>query len=147
MREKRYKAVCWVQDRDVLLAWQRVSESTGQREGTRQRARWRRPEFPRWSLVEPPTSEPSRECTLSTSACIICLDAEPEPIQSGCACRGDAGLAHVKCRAEAATHRQQSTGISNEFRMVQVRDFWAKFHWCYEDGTGGDVVWHGVRST
>ena len=42
------------------------------------------------------------------SACIICLDAETEPIQSGCACRGDAGLAHVKCRAEAAVHRQES---------------------------------------
>ena len=44
----------------------------------------------------------------SKNACIICLDAEPEPIQSGCACRGDAGLAHVKCRAEAAVHRQES---------------------------------------
>ena len=29
--------------------------------------------------------------------CIICLDGgeDPEPIQCGCACRGDAGLAHV----------------------------------------------------
>jgi hypothetical protein len=32
--------------------------------------------------------------------CIICLDNDPPPIQSGCACRGDAGLAHVECRAE-----------------------------------------------
>jgi Tfp pilus assembly protein PilF len=38
-------------------------------------------------------------------ACIICLDSEPPPIQSGCACRGDAGLAHIECRAEAAAHR------------------------------------------
>lgn len=38
------------------------------------------------------------------SGCIICLDTgNPPPIQSGCACRGDAGLAHVNCRVEAAT--------------------------------------------
>jgi hypothetical protein len=38
-------------------------------------------------------------------ACIICLsNGDPLPIQSGCACRGDAGLAHVECRAEAAAH-------------------------------------------
>ena len=45
----------------------------------------------------------------STGACIICLDEEPPPIQSGCACRGDAGLAHVACRMEAAVHRHEST--------------------------------------
>jgi hypothetical protein len=40
------------------------------------------------------------------SVCIICLDVgDPPPIQSGCGCRGDAGLAHVGCRAEAAVHR------------------------------------------
>ena len=36
------------------------------------------------------------------SVCTICLDGEP--IQSGCACRGDAGLAHIECRAMAAAH-------------------------------------------
>jgi hypothetical protein len=30
-------------------------------------------------------------------ACVICLDASPPPIQSGCACRGDSGLAHIAC--------------------------------------------------
>ena len=34
--------------------------------------------------------------------CFICLDTSPSPIQSGCACRGAAGLAHLRCRAEAA---------------------------------------------
>ena len=34
--------------------------------------------------------------------CVICLDSSPPPIQSGCACRGDAGLAHVACRVKAA---------------------------------------------
>ena len=35
-------------------------------------------------------------------ACVICLDSEPAPIQSGCACRSDAGLAHVACMARYA---------------------------------------------
>jgi tetratricopeptide (TPR) repeat protein len=40
------------------------------------------------------------------SVCTICLDVgDPPPIQSGCGCRGDAGLAHVGCRAEAAAHK------------------------------------------
>ena len=42
--------------------------------------------------------------------CTICLDNDPLPIQSGCACRGDAGLAHVECRAEAAAHRMTHKG-------------------------------------
>jgi tetratricopeptide (TPR) repeat protein len=39
--------------------------------------------------------------------CVICYDGdeEPRPIQSGCACRGNAGLAHVECRAVDAAHR------------------------------------------
>ena len=36
-------------------------------------------------------------------ACIICLDTSPPPIQSGCACRGDSGLAHIACLVRAAT--------------------------------------------
>jgi hypothetical protein len=32
------------------------------------------------------------------AACVICLDMSVLPIQSGCACRGDAGLAHIECR-------------------------------------------------
>jgi hypothetical protein len=40
--------------------------------------------------------------------CTICLDSDPPPIQSGCACRGDSGLAHVECRAEAAAHRMKN---------------------------------------
>jgi tetratricopeptide (TPR) repeat protein len=54
------------------------------------------------------SAHPAHAATASASdggACIICLDSDPLPIQSGCACRGDAGLAHVECRAEAAAHR------------------------------------------
>jgi tetratricopeptide (TPR) repeat protein len=43
-------------------------------------------------------------------SCIICFDGDPRPIQSGCACRGDAGLAHVECRAMDAAHRMKNRG-------------------------------------
>ena len=36
------------------------------------------------------------------ACCVICLDSSPPLLQSGCACRGDAGLAHVACRVKAA---------------------------------------------
>ena len=39
-------------------------------------------------------------------ACIICLDTSPPPIQMGCACRGDSGLAHIDCLAQAAEARK-----------------------------------------
>jgi hypothetical protein len=62
------------------------------------------------------TSRPTAVAKASASdggACIICLDSEPAPIQSACACRGDAGLAHVDCRAEAAAHRMASSSNCN----------------------------------
>jgi len=34
--------------------------------------------------------------------CFVCLGTSPSPIQSGCACRGAAGLAHLCCRVQAA---------------------------------------------
>jgi hypothetical protein len=60
-------------------------------------------------------------------ACTICLDTDPLPIQSRCACRGDAGLAHVECRAMAAAHRLANT---------KVRDGWWKCSTCRQDFTG-----------
>jgi hypothetical protein len=47
--------------------------------------------------------------------CTICLESDPPPIQSGCACRGDAGLAHIECRISAAEYQQKlsSSGPSN----------------------------------
>ena len=38
-------------------------------------------------------------------ACFVCLEASPPPIQMGCACRGDAGLAHIGCLIHAAASR------------------------------------------
>jgi tetratricopeptide (TPR) repeat protein len=43
-------------------------------------------------------------------ACIICLETSPPPIQSGCACRGDSGLAHIACIVRAATSQQAQRG-------------------------------------
>ena len=39
--------------------------------------------------------------------CTICLDSGDEPgtVQRGCACRGDASLAHVSCLAEVAARK------------------------------------------
>jgi hypothetical protein len=59
------------------------------------------------SVTVTPTATATRGSSGGT--CIICLDVDPPPIQSGCACRGDAGLAHVACRAEAASHRMNAT--------------------------------------
>lgn len=43
-------------------------------------------------------------------ACTICLESDPTPVQKGCACRGDAGLAHLDCLIQAASHKQESSG-------------------------------------
>jgi hypothetical protein len=43
-------------------------------------------------------------------ACIVCLDSDPPPIQSGCACRSDTGLAHVGCLIEKAVAQQPHRG-------------------------------------
>ena len=50
--------------------------------------------------------------------CIICLENDPQPIQSGCACRGHAGLAHIECRIKVAEHAQQSS-----------TDYWGAKEW------------------
>ena len=44
-------------------------------------------------------------------ACIICLDSDPPPVQMGCACRGDSGLAHVDCLAQVAEHHAGPVGL------------------------------------
>jgi hypothetical protein len=41
-------------------------------------------------------------------SCTICFEHNPQPIQSGCGCRGDSGLAHVACRATAAEYVSES---------------------------------------
>ena len=59
--------------------------------------------------------------------CHICLEASPLPIQSGCACRGAAGLAHVDCRIQVATVLRVNKGL-------QV---WWECQTCLQPFTGG----------
>ena len=47
-------------------------------------------------------AEGSREGGSVVDVCLICYEASPPPIQSGCACRGPVGLAHLSCRVQAA---------------------------------------------
>ena len=53
-------------------------------------------------------AEGSREDGSDEDVCLICYEANPPPIQSGCACRGPAGLAHLACRVLAAQARVQA---------------------------------------
>ena len=75
-------------------------------------------------------------------ACVICLESDPPHIQSGCACRGDAGFAHVECRAEAATHRMTQS---------DALDGWWKCGTCGQEFTGAmrlglaEVWWSTVH--
>jgi hypothetical protein len=75
-------------------------------------------------------------------ACIICLESDPPPIQSGCACRGDAGLAHVECRAEEAAHRVASSDTTEGWCLCGTCG--QRFHWCHANGAGGDLVVQGA---
>ena len=59
-------------------------------------------------------------------ACIICLDTSPPPIQSGCACRGDSGLAHIACLVRAAVSQQAQRG----------NGVWQRCQTCKQDYTG-----------
>jgi hypothetical protein len=58
-------------------------------------------------LVEESAGVEPHECV-----CIVCLDSDPPPIQSGCACRSDTGLAHVGCLIEKAVAQQPHRGAA-----------------------------------
>jgi hypothetical protein len=62
---------------------------------------------------------PSRSWPMSSpvevECCIICLDSDPPPIQSGCACRSDTGLAHVDCLIQKAVSQQAHRGFTVRF--------------------------------
>ena len=69
--------------------------------------------------VDLPASDESR------GACTTCLESDPPPIQGGCACRSDAGLAHVGCRVKAA-----------ESKTRMVNDDWRVCSTCKQKFTG-----------
>jgi hypothetical protein len=66
------------------------------------------------------------EMAADGGACIICLDTSPPPIQFGCACRGDSGLAHIACLVQAAASQQAQRGSG----------VWQKCQTCKHDYTG-----------
>ena len=61
-----------------------------------------------------------------TGVCIICLDSDPPPIQSGCACRSDGGLAHVECLVAKAVAQQPHRG----------NEVWRECQTCTQEFTG-----------
>ena len=74
------------------------------------------------------------------ACCIICLDSDPPPIQSGCACRSDSGLAHLDCLIEKAVSQQAHRG----------NKVWWECQTCGEEFTGamrtglGEAWWSRV---
>ena len=52
---------------------------------------------------------PEVEDSPGGARCAICLDGggEPAPIQRGCCCRGDGGLAHLSCMAQLGAHKEE----------------------------------------
>jgi hypothetical protein len=72
-----------------------------------------------YGLLRFGSDEPKQQCT-------ICLDSDPPPIQSGCACRSDTGLAHVGCLIEKAVAQQPHRG----------KKAWRECQTCGHDFTG-----------
>ena len=70
--------------------------------------------------------------------CNICLDGseEPPPIQRGCCCRGDGGLAHLACMVQLAAHNDEQEGCWGG---------WWECGTCKEDFTG--AMQHGLALT
>jgi hypothetical protein len=72
---------------------------------------------------------------------VICLDSDPPPIQSGCACRSDSSLAHLECLVEKAV-------VQRAHRGGKV---WSKCQTCGQNFTGamptglGEAWWSRVR--
>ena len=80
-------------------------------------------------------AEGSREGRSDGDVCLICLAASPPPIQSGCACRGPAGLAHPGCRVKAAEALVQRKGRSR---------WWFTCQTCEQMFTG--TMWIGLAN-
>jgi hypothetical protein len=70
-------------------------------------------------------------------ACIICLDTSPPPIQSGSACRGDAGLAHIDCLVDCLVQlAAQQAQRGNEVWAHRGREVWRQCRICQQAFTG-----------
>ncbi len=77
----------------------------------------------------------------ANGACYICYESQPPPIQSGCACRDEAGFVHVDCMVQAAVSQMEHRG----------RIAWCQCHTCKQFFTGAmrtglaEAWWARVR--
>ena len=87
-------------------------------------------------------AEGSRQGSSDEDVCLICLEASPPAIQSGCACRGPAGLAHPGCRVKAAQTLVERKGSNM---------WWFTCQTCEQEFTGAMCIglanawWSQVR--
>jgi hypothetical protein len=67
--------------------------------------------------------------------CFICLESEPAPIYTGCACRGNAGLAHVACLVANALAQRGCRGCRG-CRAAHGQRAWSTCPTCTQEFTG-----------
>ena len=61
--------------------------------------------------------------------CYICYESQPPPIQSGCACRDEAGFVHIECMVQLAVSRVSQVGHRGNIA-------WWECHTCKKVFTG-----------
>lgn len=49
---------------------------------------------------------------LEEMQCYICLQSDPAPTRTGCACRSDAGMAHAECLVKKATYLEGAQAVT-----------------------------------
>jgi hypothetical protein len=83
------------------------------------------------------------KCPGANGACYICYESQPPPIQSGCACRDEAGFVHIECMVQVAVSQVAYRGNIAwwECHMCYVQ---AEVHGGDADGSGGGMVRAGA---
>ncbi len=77
----------------------------------------------------------------ANGACYICYESQPPPIQSGCACRDEAGFVHIECIVQVAVSQAGHRGVIA----------WWECHTCNQKFTGvmrtglAEAWWDRVR--
>ena len=75
----------------------------------------------------------------ANGTCYICYESQPPPIQSGCACRDEAGLVHIECMVQVAVSQHRGNIA------------WWECHTCKQQFTGAmrtglaEAWWARVR--
>jgi len=101
------------------------------------------------------------EVDVVDARCFICFDGVTEggarPIRSGCACRGEAGLAHVDCRAKAAEARGPHPSVwwlcatckqpfTGSMRMGLAQAYWSRVRDLAEEDMRRQTAAHNLAS-